>query len=61
LPVESGAQILRLLSECGDALMLARDRVGLLLHRGVQKQYAEHTNCENEGEARGKSRFTTAR
>jgi hypothetical protein len=33
----------------------------LLLHRGVQKQYAEHTNCENEGEARGKSRFTTAR
>ena len=61
LPVERCTQVLRLLSQCGDALMLSRDRVGLLLHNGVEQEYAEHSDRENESETRGESCFTTAR
>ena len=41
--------------------MLTRDRIGLLLHHGVEKQYAENTHGENESKTRGESCFTTAR
>jgi hypothetical protein len=49
------------LRQVGDALMLPRDSVGLLLHHGVEQQHTEYADRENQSEAGGKGRLTTSR
>ena len=40
--------------------MLARDLIGLLLHRRVEQEHAQHTHRENKTEACSKRRLTTS-